>query len=127
MLTHALAFLHYVLRGDVDRSAHHYRRWLEVNGADSTATRETERRLRNPLTRDATLRQIARDAREPQTAAVIYRSLDGDEGAIAYLTRLASDPARERLSLATLAAYLGRLGADPRMRAALVRLGFPAP
>jgi eukaryotic-like serine/threonine-protein kinase len=125
-LTHFYAFAHGLVHGDVEWTAYHYRRLLEITGTDSATAAAMEARLRDTTQRAPALRQIAREAADPYTPAIVARVLDGDDAMVAFLERLPNDPRRARLERATLAAYIGpRLHGNPKMRTALERLGYP--
>jgi hypothetical protein len=59
-------------------------------------------------------------------AVAIHRVLDGEGAVLAYLEKLLDDPRRKEMYSPNMHSILGpRLRADPRIRAVLVRMGYP--
>jgi hypothetical protein len=104
---------------------------LEAGGADTASAAAMQRRMRDPASRAAALRETAErpDARASWRLAV-YAALDGDEAMIRYLTSLASGPASDPKradvgGIIICGCIRPGLRADPRFKAAMSRLGFP--
>jgi hypothetical protein len=56
----------------------------------------------------------------------MHRVLDGEGAMLPYLEKLVDDPRRKEMYGPNMHATLGpRLRADPRIRAVLVRMGYP--
>ena len=121
-----LASLHDLARSDYEHLAADYARLLRVNGTDSSAAADMERRLRDASLRVETLRGIVDRPGRASWHALIYRVLDGDDRMIQYLSDLNADSKQADVGVLIICGCLGpRLLADPRMQAVLQRFGFP--
>jgi TolB-like protein/Tfp pilus assembly protein PilF len=123
-LTRSFGCIHELLSGDYAQAAADYRGYLVVTGGDSSHAALMERRIRDPALRAEALREAA--GTWANFAVAIHRVLDGEGAMLAYLEKLVDDPLRERMYSPSMHSILGpRLRADPRIRAVLVRMGYP--
>jgi serine/threonine-protein kinase len=123
-LTGAFGFIHELLARNFDQAAADYRRYLLVTRSDTAHAGDAERRMKDPALRAEALREAA--DKWVNFAITVHRVLDGDRGMGPYLERLVDDPRRMRMFGPNMHSILGpRLRADPQIRAALVRLGYP--
>jgi hypothetical protein len=91
---------------------------------DSSRGADIERRIRDPALRREALREASATWINYEVA--IHRALEGDDAMLAYLETLVDDPRREQMFSPNFHSILGpRLRADPRIRAVLVRMGYP--
>ena len=119
-------FWHDLLSGATDRWAGDYRHAASLGQVDTATGESIARQLADPTRRTAGLRELARTA-DPYTRLAVARLLGGDTAAIAWANALQGSPDRARVNAAGVTALLSpRLRADPRMQAALRRLGYPA-
>jgi len=118
-------FWHDLLAGATDRWAAGYRRYARFLGSDSAAADAMAARLAAPATREDALRSLLRSG-APGLQLVTARLLGGTEAAIPVVTAFMRDPRRDRFNRAVYAFLLGpTLRADPRVREALRRWGWP--
>jgi serine/threonine-protein kinase len=123
-LTRAFGFIHELLARNFDQAAADYHRYLVVIGDDTTHAADMERRIRDPALRAEALREAA--DKWVNFAIAVHRVLDGDRAMRPYLEQLVDDPRRVKMYGPNMHSILGpRLRADPRIRAVLVRMGFP--
>ena len=123
-LTLAFGFIHELLSGDYTPAAADYRRYLVATGGDSAHAALMERRIRDPALRTEALREAA--STWVNFAVAIHRVLGGEGAVLAYLEKLVDDPRRKKMYGPGMHSILGpRLRADPRIRAVLVRMGYP--
>ena len=95
-----------------------------VTGGDSSHAALMERRIRDPALRTVALREAA--GTWVNFAVAIHRVLDGEGVMLPYLEKLVDDPRRKEMYGPNMHSILGpRLRADPRIRAVLVRMGYP--
>jgi hypothetical protein len=105
-------------------------------GADTTAAGALERRLADPASRAAAVREIAgggagmpgywRNA--PTLGLALFLAYEGDDAALTFLEGLVGTPGAADLSGWMAHGLLGpRRRAEPRFVAALARLGIPQP
>jgi serine/threonine-protein kinase len=124
-LTVTFGFIHALLSGDYAQAAADYRGFLVATGGDSAHAALMERRIRDPALRTAALREAS--ASWVNFDLAIHRVLDGEGALLGYLEKLVDDPRRKEMYSPSMFTILGpRLRADPRIRAVLVRLGYPA-
>ena len=122
-LTHFFASVHFLVGRDFERAAGLLGAFAMDLGYDSATARGLADGIRNPSTRDRTLRTLAGNLINPDLRIAAYRALGDDDGAIGEFERLVNDPAldalRERLYPENVRATLGpKLFARPRARAA---------
>jgi tetratricopeptide (TPR) repeat protein len=123
-VTRAFGFIHELLARNFDQAAAEYRGYLVVTGNDTTHAADVERRIKDPSLRAEALREAA--DKWVNFAVAVHRVLDGDRAMLPYLERLADDPRRMKMFGPNMHSILGpRLRADPRIRAVLVRMGYP--
>ena len=123
-LTLSFGFIHELLSGDYTQAAADYRGYLVATGGDSSHAALMERRIRDPALRTEALREAA--GTWVNFAVAIHRVLDGEGAVLAYLQKLVDDPWRKDMYGPSMHSILGpRLRADPRIRAVLVRMGYP--
>jgi tetratricopeptide (TPR) repeat protein len=124
LLSTSFGFIHEVLSGDWQQAAADYRGSLAVSEVDSSRGADIERRIRDPALRREALREASATWINYEVA--IHRALEGDDAMLAYLETLVDDPRREQMFSPNFHSILGpRLRADPRIRAVLVRMGYP--
>ena len=118
--------LHDLYRGDYDALADDYGALIRIAGTDSAAAAAFAARLRDPVRREAALRESTRGSGHAWWDVVVHEMLDGDDSVISYLGRVPPDLKRNTIGADIYCGCLRPvLRADPRLRAALVRLGFP--
>jgi eukaryotic-like serine/threonine-protein kinase len=123
-LTLSFGFIHELLSGDYAQAAADYRGYLVVTGRDSSHAALMERRIRDPALRTEALREAA--GTWVNFAVAIHRVLDGEGAMLPFLEKLVDDPHRKEMYGPNMHSILGpRLRADPRIRAVLVRMGYP--
>jgi serine/threonine-protein kinase len=123
-LTLSFGFIHELLSGDYAQAAADYRGYLLVTAVDSSHAALMERRIRDPALRTDALREAA--GTWVNFAVAIDRVLDGEGAVLANLEKLVDDPRRKEMYGPSMHSILGpRLRADPRIRAVLVRMGYP--
>jgi len=124
LLSTSFGFIHEVLSGDYQQAAADYRGFLVVTGADTAGSAAFGRRLGEPALRREALQEASRAWINFEVAA--HRVQDDDDAMIAYLETLVDDPRRQQIFPPSFHSILGpRLRADPRVRAVLVRMGYP--
>jgi tetratricopeptide (TPR) repeat protein len=124
LLSTSFGFIHEVLSGDWQQAAADYRGSLAVSGVDSSRGADIERRIRDPALRREALREASATWINYEVA--IHRALEGDDAMLPYLETLVDDPRRQQMYSPNFHSILGpRLRADPRIRAVLVRMGYP--
>ena len=121
------ASVHDLSRGDNDHLASDFSGLLRVSGMDRDSAADVERRLRDPALRNAVLRETADRPGRASWRALVYRSVEGDERMLQYLSELSPDSKRADMGSLVFCGCLGTLRADPRMLAILSRFGFPRP
>lgn len=123
-LTLSFGFIHDLLSRDYAQAAADYRGYLVVTGGDSSHAALMERRIRDPALRPEALREAA--GTWMNFAVAIHRVLDGEGAMLPFLEKLVDDPHRKEMYGPNMHSILGpRLRADPRIRAVLVRMGYP--
>jgi TolB-like protein/Tfp pilus assembly protein PilF len=124
LLTSSFGFIHELLSANYTQAAADYRAYLMATGGDSSHAAKMERRIRDPALRTEALREAA--GTWVNFAVAIHRVLDGEGAVLAYLEKLLDDPRRKEMYSPNMHSILGpRLRADPRIRAVLVRMGYP--
>ena len=88
---------------------------------------ENNRRARYYTLTAAGRKQLVNERAEfDRLITAIHRVLDGEGAVLPYLEKLVDDPRREKMYGPSMHSILGpRLRADPRIRAVLVRMGYP--
>jgi tetratricopeptide (TPR) repeat protein len=123
-LTLSFGFIHDLLGGDYAQAAADYRAYALAIGKDSAHAAEVARRIRDPALRAEGLREAA--GTWVNFAVAVHRVLDGEGAMLPYLEKLVDDPRRKEMYGPNMHSILGpRLRADPRVRAVLVRMGYP--
>jgi len=123
-LTLSFGFIHELLSGDYAQAAADYRGYLVVIGRDSSHAALMERRIRDPALRAEALREAS--GVWVNFAIAIHRVLDGEGAMLPFLEKQVDDPHRKDMYGPLMHSTLGpRLRADPRIRAVLVRMGYP--
>ena len=118
--------LHDLYRGDYDDLGADYGALMRIAGTDSAAAEAFVVRLRDPARREAALRESAQGPGHAWWDVVVHEMLDGDDSVISYLGRVPPDLKRNTIGADIYCGCLRpSLRAEPRLRAALVRLGFP--
>jgi TolB-like protein/Tfp pilus assembly protein PilF len=119
-----------LIHRDFDRFGTDYLRMQAGNSRDSANAALVRRALLDPLKRDSTLRTVGVGTAQDRGVfwqALVHRALDGDDSMIDYLSHVMTNPVRGDTGGAILYCFMGpRLRADPRMHAALARIGYPA-
>ena len=127
LLVVAFGAAHDLYRGDYDALAADQERLLRLSGTDSAAAAVFAARLRDPARREAALRESAGQAGAAAAwSVVVHEMLDGDDSVVAFLARVTPDLKRSGVGGVFYCGCLRpSVRADPRVRAALVRQGFP--
>lgn len=124
-LTLCFGFIHELLSGDYAQAAADYRGYAVAIGEDSARAARIEHGIRDPARRTEALREAA--GTWVNFAVAIQRVLEGESAMLPYLEKLVDDPRRKEMYSPSMHSILGpRLRADPRIRAVLVRMGYPA-
>ena len=115
------------VQGHFDAAATLYRRYERASHGDSVHADEVERGLRDPSRRIATVTAMMKSD-EPHIVIAFLRGQHRDGDAATVVAAISSSSQRERINAVGLFIALGPgLRASPKVRSALVRLGYPDP